>query len=277
VRITDVQMAGNINLNTFLHLIRYTIYKFALLFSMNLSYAKTYIIVISFFCLPALVQAQDKELNIKGIFYRKNTSERIAQATVTDLKSQIIMMSDELGGFNIKASVGDTLVFNRTGYTQEKQVVTGPGDMVIYLQPVIVLKEVTIKEQSTKQELNDIKAVYRSKGLYFDGKPPLLAFIFSPLTAFYELFSADAIHERHFAKFSKDELEVIEVDRRYTKELVKRVTALPDTDVLKFMQQYRPSYEDMHTWNDYDLISHIKKYLEYYKTHKDGIPMQKLY
>jgi hypothetical protein len=104
-----------------------------------------------------------------------------------------------------------------------------------------------------------------------------MGFIMSPLTAFYELFSSDAINERHFAKFSKNEMEAIEVSKRYTPQLVKQVTNLPDADVVKFMQQYTPSYEDMRAWNDYELITHIKHYLVYYKSHKDGIQSEKLY
>lgn len=187
------------------------------------------------------------------------------------------MMSDELGGFNIPASKGDTLLFKKTGYTEQKQVVSGPNDIVVYMQPIIVLQQVNIQGQSTKQELNSVINDYRSKGLYFDGHPPLMAFIASPITAFYELFSADATNERHFAKFSKNELEAIEVSKRYTPQLVKQVTHLPDNDVVKFMQQYTPSYEDMQGWNDYELISHIKHYLEYYKRHKDGPDLQRLY
>ena len=187
------------------------------------------------------------------------------------------MMSDELGGFSIPASKGDTLLFRKTGYTDQKQVVAGPNDIIVYMQPIIVLPQVTIQGQSTRQELNGVMNDYRSKGLYFDGHPPLMAFIASPLTAFYELFSADAINERHFAKFSKNEMEAIEVSKRYTPQLVKQVTNLSDEDVVKFMQQYTPSYEDMRIWNDYELIKHIKHYLEYFKNHKDGVPSESLY
>jgi len=190
------------------------------------------------------------------------------------------MMSDELGGFSIKTAVGDTLLFNKTGYAPLKQVVTGPTDIVVYMQPVVVLQGVTIKSESSKQELKDVITTYRSKGLYFDGKPPLSLFSpfgGSPITGFYELFSRDAKNERRFIKFSKEESEAITVDGRYTRSLVKRVTNLSDEDVIKFMQQYRPSYEDIQAWNDYELIAHIKKYLVYYKLHPDGEPDQKLY
>ena len=159
----------------------------------------------------------------------------------------------------------------------QKQVVITSNDIIVYMQPIIVLQQVNVHGQSAKQELNGVMNDYRSKGLYFDGHPPLMAFIASPLTAFYELFSSDAINERHFARFSKDELQAIEVSKRYTPQLVKQVTKLPDEYVVKFMQQYTPSYEDMRTWNDYELIKHIKHYLEYYKTHKDGIQSEKLY
>ena len=176
----------------------------------------------------------------------------------------------------LKLPIGDTLLFNRQGYGPLKKVVTSTADIAVYMQPIVTLNQVTIQGESTRQELNDVTNTYRSKGLYFDGRPPLLAFIASPLTAFYELFSQDAANERHFIKFSKNEQEAIAVDSRYTQELVKRVTDLPDDEVIKFMQQYRPSYEDMQAWNDYELISHIKKYLAYYKQHLNGVPDQKL-
>jgi hypothetical protein len=238
-----------------------------------------YIVITVLFCLPILCFGQRKEINISVIIFRQGTSERIAQAVITDLKSRVIMMSDEIGGFSIKTAIGDTLLFTKQGYEPLKQVVTGPADIAVYLHPAssIALQQVNIHGQSTKQELNDVTNTYRSKGLYFDGRPPFMAFIASPLTAFYELFSQDAANERHFIKFSKNEQEAISVDSRYTKELVKRVTALPDDEVIKFMRQYRPSYEDMQSWNDYELIAHIKKYLVYYKSHKDGEHEQKLY
>jgi hypothetical protein len=247
---------------------------------MKLLSARPYIIAICFCCLPCLLYAQRQTFNLNGMLFKSGTAERIAQATITNLRDHNIMMSDELGNFTISAAIGDTLLFSRMDYTPQKQVVTSQNDMVVYIHPIIELSQVTIKAESKKQELNDVVNVYRSKGLYFDGKPPLMLFSpfgGSPIDAFYELFSRDAKNERHFIKFSKNEQEASAVDARYNKQLVKQVTALPDSDVVKFMQQYSPSYEDIKQWNDYELISHIKHYLEYYKAHKDAIPEQKLY
>jgi len=74
------------------------------------------------YCLQGFAFAQ-QVLDIKGIVFKKSSSERISQALVTDLKSQTLMMSDELGGFSIKASVGDTLLITRSNYTPQKIVI----------------------------------------------------------------------------------------------------------------------------------------------------------
>src|ERR1700742_4166926 len=114
---------------------------------------KTILIVLILLYLHSAVGAQQL-LNIKGILFKKSSSDRISQAVITDMKSQVAMMSDELGGFTIKASAGDTLLITKNSYTPQKVVVANSNDIVIYMQPVIQLGEVTIKGQTTKQELN---------------------------------------------------------------------------------------------------------------------------
>jgi len=230
-------------------------------------------------CLHDLVFAQ-QALNIRGILFKKNAAERVPQALITDLKSQVLMMSDELGGFAIKASIGDTLLITKNNYTPQKIVVANASDLIIYMQPVIQLNEVVIKDQSQKQELSNVMKEYHSQGIYNDGKSlPFWQFVNSPITAFYNLFGKTPGEARRFAAFAKNEQEANVVDKRYTKELVKSVTKLPDDEVDKFMVTFRPSFEDMKEWNDYQLIQYIKKEFAYYQKNK-GRPeakLQKLY
>jgi hypothetical protein len=231
------------------------------------------------YCLPGLAFAQ-QVLTVKGIVFKKSSSERISQALVTDLKTQTLMMSDELGGFSIKASVGDTLLITRNNYTPQKIVVLGNNDLIVYMQPVIELNQVTIKEKSQKQELNEVMKQYGSQGIYNDGKSlPFWEFVNSPLTGLYNLFGKTPGQARHFAEFAKGEQEANVVDKRYTKELVKSITKLPDDELDKFMVTYRPSYQDMSEWNDYQLIQYIKKEFAYYEKNKNRpeAKLQKLY
>ena len=235
---------------------------------------------LTLWLLHGLSYAQ-QTLTIKGIIFKKSTPDRISQAVVTDLKTQALMMSDELGGFSIIASIGDTIAVTKTGYTPQKIIIVNNNDLVVYLQPVIELNQVTIKGQSKQQELNEVMKEYRSQGIYNDGKSlPFWQFVNSPITAFYNLFGKTPAQARRFAEYAKNEQEASAVDKKYTKELVKSVTKISsDDEVDKFMVAFRPSYENMKEWNDYQLIQYIKKSYNYYLKTKDRpeARLQKLY
>jgi len=206
--------------------------------------------------------------NGKGTIYRKISDNRLAGVLVNNLRNGTTALSDAFGNFSINVNTKDTLQFSMKDYALQKQVFAGYS-MVIYMQPEIKLDEITIKGQTKKKELNEVINGYRNKGLYFDGKPPLIIFNpinGSPLTGFHELFGKDAANERRFAKFIKKDLEAGEVDRRYNKQVVMRVTSLKDTiEALKFIDHWRPSFTDLKTWSDYELIKNIKAKYEGYR------------
>ncbi len=186
------------------------------------------------------------------------------------------MLSDELGWFKIPASVGDTLLFTAPDYTDLKLAVQSSKDMAVYMQPVITLNQVTIKGKSEKQDLNEVMQEYRSQGTFYAGKPPALSFLFNPLTGIYELFGKTPNRAKRFAQFSKDELEYSVVKKRFSKEMIKRVTNIPDEDLEKFMDNFTPSYEDIKNWNEYELMSYIKRSYQYFQKNKDKMKVQKL-
>lgn len=187
------------------------------------------------------------------------------------------MLSDDRGNFSTKAQKGDTLLFSKTGFTPQKESYNG-YDMVVYLQPEIQLSQVVIRAQTKKQELNDILGNYRSKGTFYNGKPPALSFISNPITGLYELFGKTPGQARRFAAFAQRENEETSVDRRYNRPFVMHVTGITDTLIAQsFMDYYRPQYIDVKAWSDYDLINHVKKAYEGYKKGGDKLKLEKLY
>lgn len=236
---------------------------------------RSFALVLFALCFLSVAYGQQAG-DIKGTVYKKISSDRLANVLITNLNNHVIMMSDDRGNFSIKAQRGDTLVFNKTGFTPQKQYVNG-YDMIVYLQPEIQLNQVVIRGQTKKQELNDIMGSYRSKGTFYDGKPPVLSFLSSPITGLYELFGKTPSRARRFAAFAKRENEETSVDTKYTKTLVMRVTGAPDSTATKFMEYYRPQYVDIKSWSDYDLINHIKKAYEGYQKNGDKVKLQKLY
>jgi len=210
---------------------------------------------------PLLCKAQQLQ-SIKGIVYKKGMLEKISQASITNLKTNAVTTSNLYGEFYAEVNLGDTLLIEKPGFTPFKQTISNYNTLFISLLPSIALNEVTIKGQTKKQELNGIINDYRSKGIYFDGKPPLSAYSpigGSPLTVLHELFGSDAKNERRFMKFAKSENEATEVDREYTPQLVAKTTGLQGDSLRIFMQSYRPPHDQIAKWADYETIIYIKK------------------
>ena len=236
---------------------------------------KFYFVIL--FSLVSLIEAKAQEsFVLKGVISRNISVERLAQVLVTNLRTKNVMMSDELGWFSINAAIGDTLLFNKSNYTDLKVVVKEKGDIPVYMQPVIQLDQVTINGQSKKQELNDVMKDYHRQGIYYNGKPPVLSFLTSPLTGLYELFGKGPGQARRFAAFSKGELEFAEVRRRYNRAMVMRVTNADSATAKGFMEYYTPSYEDLKQWNDYELIKQVKRNFEYYEKAPDRKQLEQL-
>jgi hypothetical protein len=232
--------------------------------------------IIFCFCLSLKAAAQDTFV-IRGVISRNISVERIANVLITNLRTREIKMSDQVGWFSINVAKGDTILFSKIEFTDQKVIITAPVDIPVYMQPVIKLQEVTITGQTKKQELNEIMQDYRKQGIYYAGKePPVTSFLTSPLTGLYELFGKGPQEARRFARDSKSELQYAELRRRYNVPFVKRVLNVTDTVAKSFMQYYTPSYEDLKGWNDYELIKHVKKSYEFYDKAGDKQSLQNL-
>lgn len=184
--------------------------------------------------------------------------------------------SSNTGTFSIKASLGDTLLFTKEGYTSNKIAVGMQQSIVVFLIPITQLSTVVVKDKSNRQEQNDVMDTYRSKGIYYNGKPPALSVLASPVTGLYELFGKGPKRARRFANFMKNENRQLEISRRYNKDLVKRITKLPDDELQTFMDNYQPPYPEVMKWNDYDIIQFINKSLASYQANKNLEPLPKL-
>jgi hypothetical protein len=230
------------------------------------------------FCLALSASAQQL-FTVKGIIFRKNTPITVSQAVVSNLSRKNIAatMSDDLGDFHIQAEMGDTLLFKKTDYAVQTMVVQSHVDLSVYLQPVIHLNEVNIKDISKAREMSNVLDDYKKKGQYYTLKPSALSMATSPLTGLYELFGKGSAEARKFRQYSIDEQERTAVRKRYTKKLVQQVTNMPENEVADFMLAFTPSYEDIKGWNDYDIINYIKRSFGYFQNNKNSLKIQKLY
>jgi hypothetical protein len=235
--------------------------------------------MLTFLCICLALPVSAQQLfTVKGVIFKKNSPVTISYATVSNINRKVAeATSDDLGSFHIEASMGDTLLFKKSDYTTQFIVVSNYSPQSVYMQPVVHLNEVKVKDISKRQELNNALDDYKKKGQYYSLNPSVMSVISSPLSGLYELFGKGPSQARRFQKYSKEEMERIEIAKRYNKPLVKQITKMPDEDLEDFMMNFTPNVEDIRIWSDYDIIDYIKRSYAYFKTNKGTMKLQKLY
>src|SRR5690606_24338361 len=121
-------------------------------------------------------------------------------------------------------------------------ILQGASDVIIRLKGSYQLNEVNVYGQSKKDQLGDVMDDFRRKGNYYNGKPPPLAYVLSPISALYGLFGKTPKNARRFQSYVNVELEQSVVDRKFNINLVQASTDLSGEDLVNFMDLYRPSF-----------------------------------
>ncbi len=228
---------------------------------------RLHIIMIILLC---AVAARAQQSTVQGLVMEKSGFSRVANVSVINTTTGARVLSNELGMFKIVASMGDTLLLSKSGYGEIVKPLLSMTDLVLQMQRVIELDEVRVSGQSKKEELDEYKDQFRKKGSYYGGKPPLLAYVFQPVTALYELLGKTPNQARRFNLFYLKELEQTEIDRRFNFLAVGKITGLTDTDLKNFMVVYRPDYGSLSRMDEYAFINYVKRSLETFN--KSGRP-----
>ena len=225
--------------------------------------------IIATIFLPIGKGFAQEEFKLTGVIFEKATNIRIALAEVSNKRNKYTVGSNDLGLFTIKALVGDTLIINKRNFSPLMLKVTSSKDVITYLfRDANMLNEVTVFGQTKKQELDAIKRDYRNKGSFYGGKPPLLSFIFSPLTAIYELVGKTPRNARRFNNMYVTEIQNNQVDQLFNKSSINENTGLNGKELEDFMVNYRPNYERAKNWTVYDATKWIK---DSYKKYSDTV------
>ncbi|RZK54496.1 MAG: hypothetical protein EOO91_15815 [Pedobacter sp.] len=200
-----------------------------------------------------------QEFMQNGAVLENGSKIRIALAEITNLRNGYSVGSNDMGLFSIKSAIGDTLVIVKRGFNDLRVVVSSTKDIVLQLnRGGTMLSEVVINGQGKKQALDAIKRDFKDKGSFYGGKPPLLSYVLSPLTAIYELFGRTPKNARRFNKMYVSELQDSHIDQLFNKTTINKETGLTGKELEDFMVNYRPDYEKAKNWTYYDSTKWIK-------------------
>jgi hypothetical protein len=221
------------------------------------------------FILSSATVFAQQEFMLNGVVFENGSKIRIALSEIYNTRNRYSVGSNDMGLFQIKSVVGDTLIISKRGFTDKTVVVTSTKDVIVNLnRDQVTLNEVVINGQNKKQTLDDLKQDFKNKGSFYGGKPPLLSYIFTPLTAIYELFGRTPKNARRFNNMYVSELQNNQVDQLFNKSTINKNTGLEGKELEDFMVNYRPDYEKAKNWTVYDATKWIK---DSYKKYTDTL------
>lgn len=219
---------------------------------------KFIIIFILLTTIGLLAKAQD--FIVKGVVIEKGSNIRIALSEITNLRTGIGVGSNDIGMFQLKAKIGDTLLVMKRNLIDQRVVVKSQEDIIVYLvRGSTTLDDVTVYGNTKQQDLAEIKREYRNKGVYNGGKTTLLSAIFSPLNALYNLFGSDPKKARRFGRYADNEIKQSQIDVYFNQSIIKNNTELRGDTLEKYMLNCRPEFDKAQYWNSYDYIKYIKE------------------
>lgn len=228
------------------------------------------LLFVSIWLLPVKLFAQESG-TIRGIVVEAGTAKRLGGVTLTNKNTGQSSVSSGLGTFEIRVTVGDTLVANSMGYQSAATEIKTLSDILIDMTPgSILLEQVDVNRMSKEAELRDAMRGYRKQGVYFDGNPPALAYIFNPITSLYELLGRTPRNARRFGNYMEKELAETDVDRKFSRGKIQELTGMEGDDLTNFMIWYRPSFEKVQYWGEYDITAYIVQSFKQFD--RDGRP-----
>lgn len=207
---------------------------------------------------------------VSGIVVEKDGSARLSEVNVTNLRTKKRVQTNTFGVFIIDASVGDSLYLTKTGYGPVKTILHTTEDILIEMQAGLTIETVVVSRMSKEAEMRDMLDDYRKKGVYNGGKNTVGTYLGSPATALYNLFGRDAKNAKRFANLMDRELEENQVDRIFNKTSVSSIIDLEGDELQSFMDMYRPSYNMVKNWGQYDFMHYVKRSFETWD--KNGRP-----
>lgn len=178
---------------------------------------------------------------IKGIVHELESSQRLKEVKVKNLRTQEETKTDAQGNFTIKAAINDYLVFTQLGYHTDTAFIYQEGVQRIYMtrdNKNIVLDEIVVS-RLTDSRLGAEIAKAKSDGQVTEASQQQGGLRVSPS----RLFGKKGKLARKNLDLLLKEQNNRKVDRLFSDQAILSIVPLSDTDLPLFREQYRPTLE----------------------------------
>jgi hypothetical protein len=224
-------------------------------------------LVLWFFLIALKCFSQDK--TIAGIVFDKESKDRVASVNIHNITTGIADYNNLKGEFNIRATIGDQLVFTRQGYHPDTVKVVTNAPLAIYMvRLAIQLNEVTVHDTllSPEKRLEATKLEYSKAygSLAYDDflSTPSSGGAGLSIDALYNALSREGRDASRLRQIIQNDYEQNVIDYRFNRTFVGNITGLKGEKLTSFMFRYRPGFFTTRTMTDYEFIMMIRNNLK---------------
>ncbi len=192
---------------------------------------------------------------IKGIVHELESSQRLKDVTVKNLRTQQETRTDADGNFVIEGKINDFLTFTQIGYEIDTAFIYEEAIHRIYLvrdEKTIMIDEVIVSRLTDSRLALEIQKA-KNEGQVTDASQTRGGLRLSPS----RLFGREGKLARKNLDLLLHEQQERKVDRVFTKQLITSIIPLSDTELPLFKEQYRPALEFVETASPEDMRLYI--------------------
>lgn len=239
----------------------------------SLNIQKGLILVLIFLSFNSLSSAQ---VVLNGKVYESGTQTALEGVSIINKTTQKGELTDRYGYFSVDGNVGDSIQIRLLGYISQT-IAIPPGSKIVIKNIFLTIRKFQLQnvEILARPDFKRDSLLNREENAaIFNYKKPTalnatLQGIFHPLTGLDNLIHGQK--RRRLENF-QGKLQTQEQDRyidsRYTRQLVSELTTLQGEELETFMKLYRPSFEALQTYTEYDLYTKIKEDYKDYQSFK---------
>jgi hypothetical protein len=241
---------------------------------------KSYCSLVLLLLCSGLSYAQKKP--VQGFVIDKDSKQRLAKVYIYNSRTDEGLYNNTKGEFSTQVMVGDTLFAALQGYAVDTLIYKGQNSFYFQLQPLFIrLKEVSIvgKTMTPEEQYKKTQQEYKyqtdrgsSKDLLNIGTNG----VGLGIDAIYNLLSKRGKNARHLQGILERDYKEQIIDFRFKPAYVKQVLGISDSELLDFMQQYRPSYSFVLSASEYAFIVYLRNSYTAYKRNPKALRLQPL-
>lgn len=204
-------------------------------------------------------------LVMKGKVYDMKTNQPMPNVNIVNTFTEMGMTTDSTGLFTINVERGHLVEFRRIGYKIVRIRIEStqlPYYNIAMKEGAIDLDEVEIKGNNFHTDSIERRETYKWAIDHYTLSG--LDIIQHPFDALSKRNKQIWAFQKRYEYFEKEKF----VDYVFNERLIKKLTNMDSTDIDLYRRNYRPQYDQVKAWTEYEFMEYIKQSALVYQKRK---------